>query len=298
MLNKLDFATLIFVEEIAAYLISMASERGVSKNTLEAYRRDIERFIAWGGFSSGSQVQKEDCMRYLTYLRDKQYEMSTIIRGIVALRSFFLYLKREKKSRLPIERIFEGMKMWQLLPEVLTQEETERLLGGVEGEDVLALRDRAILEVLYAAGLRVSELCGLNLLDLGDREVRVVGKGQRERIVPIAQRSVELVDMYLLQRKEGVESDHAPLFVTRRQKRIDRQLVWRLVRQTAQKVGLTKCVSPHTLRHSYATHLLENGADLRVIQELLGHADVQTTQRYTHLSQKQIRNSFEKFHPR
>jgi integrase/recombinase XerD len=189
----------------------------------------------------------------------------------------------------------ESPKIWQLIPEVLTQEEVSRLLEAPDKESAEGVRDGAILQVIYASGLRVSELCQLNIGDLSDEQVRVVGKGRKERIVPIAKSAVAAVDEYLVRfRQEG----DGPLFLSRRGKRIDRITVWERVKFYAKKVGITKVISPHTLRHSFATHLLENGADLRLIQEMLGHANVGTTDRYTHVSHKHLHDAFAKFHPR
>ena len=155
----------------------------------------------------------------------------------------------------------------------------------------------AIIEFLYATGIRVSELCFLNLFDVDESVVRVKGKGGKERALPIARRTVKVLDQYLLERREK-EKENPPLFITQRGKRINRQFVWALVKEYAEKAGIEKVVSPHTLRHSYATHLIENGADLRIIQELLGHANIGTTDRYTHISTKHLNSAFLKFHPR
>jgi integrase/recombinase XerD len=185
--------------------------------------------------------------------------------------------------------------MWQLIPEVLTVEEVTRFLGAPDRETAVGARDFAIFQVMYASGLRVSELCGLNIGDISDDQVRVRGKGNKERVVPIAASAVAAVDHYLVHsRKEG----DGALFLSNRGQRIDRVAVWERVKFYAKKAVISKEISPHTLRHSFATHLLENGADLRVIQELLGHANIATTDRYTHVSRKHLHAAFEKFHPK
>ena len=186
--------------------------------------------------------------------------------------------------------------MWQLIPEVLTAQEVERLLGA-PGDGEEEVRDKAVLETLYATGIRVSELCNLDIHDVGENTVRVVGKGGKERIVPIGEEAIAAIDTYLGNYRHD-KGDHRPLFVSKRGKRMSRVTVWEKVKFYARKVGIEKEVSPHTLRHSFATHLLDHGADLRVIQEMLGHADIGTTDRYTHLSKKRLFDAFDTFHPR
>ncbi len=279
------------------FFIYLTSEKGLSENTIQAYERDLTKFLRWGEYSSPSMVCLNDFSSYLAHLRQEGYQPSSVIRAIVVLRVFFRFLRRSKRTSFDVDSLFEGIKMWQLIPEVLSQEEVMTLLDVFKGEDLISLRDRAILEMLYSTGIRVSELCGLNLFDLGEHEVRVLGKGKKERIVPIAQRSVDKIDAYLICRPD-MKKESIPLFVTKRGKRIDRIAVWRIIKEAARQANLNKNISPHTLRHSYATHLLENGADLRVIQELLGHADVGTTERYTHISKGQLQRSFDQFHPR
>lgn len=268
------------------FFIFLTSEKGLSENTLKAYEKDLNKFFAWGDFKSPSVVSEDHLISYLSYLREEGYKPSSIVRATVTLRVFFRFLKKS------IDSVFEGMKVWQLIPEVLSETEMKQLLMACEN-----LRDRAIVEMLYATGIRVSELCDLNLLDVGDRDVRVVGKGSKERIVPIAPRSIDVIDAYLISRPD-MKKDQVPLFVSKKGKRLDRTAVWRIVREVARRAGIKANIGPHTLRHSYATHLLENGADLRVIQELLGHADVGTTERYTHISKNRVRSSFDQFHPR
>jgi integrase/recombinase XerD len=178
---------------------------------------------------------------------------------------------------------------------VLSVGEVTALLAQPNPEERIGARDKAMLEVLYASGLRVSELCGLNIQDVGEEAVRVKGKGSKERVVPIAKSALNTVDHYLGKFREDKEG---ALFLGSQGKRLDRITVWSRVKFYAKKAGITKSISPHTLRHSFATHLLENGADLRVIQEMLGHANIGTTDRYTHISRKHLHEAFERFHPR
>jgi integrase/recombinase XerD len=265
----------------------------LSPKTLEAYGRDIRAFQEGLGGKGFDLVTKDDVLVHLTKLKNEGYATASFCRKLVALRVFYKFLKREKIIANDPTAYLDSPKLWQLIPEVLTIEETERLLNAPSLDDVEGIRDRAILQVLYASGLRVSELCSLNIQDVDETFVRVTGKGGKERLVPIAPKATQSVDAYLSHRKEG-----EALFVSSKGKRIDRGFVWQRVKFYAKKAGITKSISPHTLRHAFATHLLENGADLRVIQEMLGHAHIKTTDRYTHISQKHLRDAFDSCHPR
>ncbi len=282
---------------IEEFLFYLASERGLSKNTVEAYRRDLHCFAAVAG-NDFAMVSEREIALFLDTLRSKQLASSSIYRAMVALKSFFKFLRRERLISTERTLYLDTPKMWQLVPEVLTEEEVQRLLACPNPDEWIGVRDRAILEVLYASGLRVSEVCGLNISDLSDAFVQVKGKGGKERIVPIAQSAVDKVDCYLLQYREASGYRNEALFVSSKGLRLDRIAIWNRVKFYAKKAGILKGISPHTLRHSFATHLLENGADLRIIQELLGHASIATTDRYTHISQKHLTDAFSRFHPR
>ncbi|HSX12606.1 MAG TPA: site-specific tyrosine recombinase/integron integrase [Rhabdochlamydiaceae bacterium] len=290
------------MESVLADFISyLGSEKGLAQNTLIAYQRDIRLFwkiVQNNSLAAITSVQEQDLLFFLSALKEKQYASSSIYRILMALKVFFRFLKREKL--LPQEAAFywDTPKLWQLVPEILTQNEMDKLLSMPQAEDFVGARDKAILEVLYASGLRVSELCSLCIKDVEEEFVHVKGKGGKTRIVPIARKAVQAIDHYLLHfRKQAGEQEEA-LFVTTKGKRIDRMTVWNRVKFYAKKAELSKKVSPHTFRHSFATHLLENGADLRIIQELLGHSNIGTTDRYTQISQKHLIQSFETFHPR
>ena len=286
----------LFLEDFLFYI---GSEKGLSKNTIEAYRRDLTRFLSTirdHGITSFSEISEREIVAFGERLRQAKLASSSIYRAMVALKSFFRFLRKERLIPSDETLYLDTPKMWQLIPDVLTEEEVETLLSTPNPDSPLGARDKAVLEVLYASGLRVSEVCGLNLVDLGDETLRVKGKGGKERIVPIAKRAVEWVDHYLLHyRGEGRQE---ALFVSLKGKRLDRTCIYNRVKLYAAKAELTKGVSPHTLRHSFATHLLENGADLRVIQEMLGHASISTTDRYTHISKKHLTSAFDKFHPK
>ena len=272
---------------IEEFLIYLASERGLSPNTLKAYESDIRLFFR--DRDELGEVGEEDLFAFLERINSEGYHQNSICRICVSLKLFLRYLQREGRIKKNVSELWEGPKLREVLPTVLSEGEINLMLESAE-----ELLDRAVLEFLYATGIRVSELCSLNLFDVGDSLVRVKGKGGKERIVPIAARTIEVLDLYLIERKK----EFTPLFVTRLGKRIHRQFVWALVKHYADKAGIQKNVSPHTLRHSYATHLLDNGADLRIIQELLGHSSISTTDRYTHISNKRLHDAFHSFHPR
>lgn len=269
------------------FLAYLATERGLAKNTLDAYRRDIEQFLPF----VKNTPNQEHIMLYISDLKTKNYATASLFRKVIALRVFFSFLKREKKIESNAALYLESPKVWKLIPEVLTQDEVEKLIESTEEGS----RDRAIIELLYSSGLRVSELCALKIYDIDDTFVKVMGKGKKERLVPINKKALDAIDAYLTQPRP----DHQEaLFLTKKGKPIDRITVWKLIKALAKKASLARPISPHTLRHSFATHLLEGGADLRVIQEFLGHANIATTDRYTHLSHKKLCEAFATFHPK
>ncbi len=286
-----------WIEDFLSYL---GSERGLAHNTLISYQRDIEMFFALlkdKGILSWEKVAEEEVIAFLSTLKQQAYATSSICRALVAIKMFFKFLKRERVIAKDAALHLDSPKMWQLIPEVLTIAEVDALLKAPDVSTLVGTRDKAMLQLIYASGLRVSEVCGLNLQDVDDQIVRVKGKGGKERIVPVAKTAVEAVDAYLIQYRQNCDEQTA-LFVSEKGKRIDRTAVWKRVKFYAKAAGISKEISPHTLRHSFATHLLENGADLRVIQEMLGHSNIATTDRYTHISQKHLSDAFEAFHPR
>jgi integrase/recombinase XerD len=284
---------------LSDFLAYIASEKGLAVNTVKAYRSDLALFFSHRQITDPSAVTEQDVIAFLSHLKESRYATSSICRFLVAVKVFFRFLKREKIIASDPTLYLETPKLWQLIPEVLTLAEVEALLKAPDATTASGARDLALLEVLYASGLRVSELCSLNLLDVDDQVVRVRGKGGKERIVPIGKTAVSAIDAYLgTFRQKGGEGKDTPLFITDKGKRIDRTFVWKQIKRYGTSAGIAKVISPHTLRHSFATHLLENGADLRVIQEMLGHASVSTTDRYTHISQQHLTQAFESFHPR
>ncbi|MGB7977675.1 MAG: site-specific tyrosine recombinase XerD [Chlamydiales bacterium] len=283
---------------ILNFLDYILSEKGLSPHTIEAYGRDIGAFKAFLGEKSWQEVVPEDVLAFLGHLQEKKNAPSSVCRKLVAIKVFFRFLKKEGDIFLDLGRYFDTPKLWQLIPEVLTVSEVDALLAQPQEEDPLGSRDKAILELLYATGMRVSELCGLKLNDLSDTFVKVRGKGKKERLIPVGRKAGEAIDRYLLHHRGEVKEGNGPLFITSRGKPIDRIAVWSRVKAYARSAGIAKSISPHTLRHSFATHLLENGADLRLIQDMLGHEDIATTDRYTHVSGSRLKTAFKAFHPR
>ena len=287
-------------QHLTEFLSYLGAEKGLSPNTLEAYARDIRflfQFLHARKLSSAVSVNTESILDFLREMKDKKYAAASLCRLVVSLKMFFRYLKRENIITADPTLHLDSPKFWQLIPEVLTIAEVSKLLTMPDRSSLIGARDQAILDVLYASGLRVSEVCSLNLFDVADDYVRVKGKGNKERVVPIAGQAVLAIDFYLTNFRKNSDKQEA-LFLTTRGKRIDRITIWQRLKHYAKKAEISKNISPHTLRHSFATHLLENGADLRVIQEMLGHASIGTTDRYTHISHKHLHEAFSKFHPR
>lgn len=275
--------------QIEDFLFYLSSEKGLSKNTIEAYRRDLD------AFKGVSRLTQDELIKHISQLSGEGLASSSIYRKVMAIKSFLKFLRKEGMLSKEEAIHLDAPKVWQLIPEVLTEAEVVQLLAQPDLTTLKGARDRAILELLYAAGLRVSELCGLNIQDLAEKSVRVNGKGGKQRLVPIGEAASSAIDHYLSFRKDKGEK---ALFLSENHKQITRIEVWSLVKTYARKAKIRKEVSPHTLRHCFATHLLENGADLRVIQELLGHSSIATTDRYTQISQKHLHDAFDKFHPR
>lgn len=286
---------------IRDFLSYIASEKGVSPNTVEAYGRDVHAFASFLKtleICTVTDVTQEHALKFLGFLQSKGYASSSICRALIAIKVFFRFLKREGDISINIMHYFDTPKLWQLIPEVLSVHEIERLLEQPDDTSYLGARDKAILEVLYSSGLRVSEVCSLGVYSIDDQFLKVMGKGRKERIVPIGSMALKSVDHYLTHYRSLFESEqNQQLFLSQKGKPIDRIAVWRMIKTYAKQAGITKTISPHTLRHSFATHLLDNGADLRVIQEMLGHASISSTDRYTHISRSHLQQAFDRHHP-
>lgn len=292
-------------QRIDTFLAMLAVERGLARNTLEAYSRDLNRaadFLRGRGMAAWEKVQAHHFRAYLSWLRNRGLGVRSIARNIVALRQLYRFLEREEVvGENPLPSL--GLpKAPAKLPHALGREETRMLLAQPDPSTPLGLRDRAMIELLYATGLRVSELVSLRThqVDLQGDYVTVRGKGAKVRLVPFGKWARQALASYLLEiRPSLLRGRTTPyLFVTRSGMPLTRQGFWKLIRSHARAAGIEKKVTPHTLRHSFATHLLEGGADLRSVQSMLGHADISTTQIYTHLSRAHLKKVHRRFHPR
>jgi integrase/recombinase XerD len=280
-------------------------ELGTSPLTLEAYRRDVERLVEYAkikGALTPIDLTSRMLREFVYHLKDIGLSPSSIRRNISAVRTYFKFLMADGVvARDPSERL-ETPKRWRTLPDVLTVAEIESLLASPKIEQTLAFRDRAMLELAYGAGLRVSEWISLGVKDVlfEDMLVRVFGKGSKERLVPIGRKAIGAVATYIRELRPKLEkgSGKGVLFLNARGEPLTRMGAWKILRGHVESAGITKSVSPHTLRHSFATHLLEGGADLRAVQEMLGHVDISTTQIYTHVDREYLRQVHKQFHPR
>lgn len=285
---------------IGAFLDELQVERGLSPLTVAAYRRDLSQFAAAAGRSWRSDP--EPVRDFVNALRRAGRRSSTQARKVAAIRSFYGFALREELAERDVAALLDAPKAGSYLPDVLGPEVVVRILDAPPADAAVGIRDRAILELLYACGLRVSELTGLDTdrLDLPGLQVRVIGKGNRERRVPMGEEARERLHRYLAGPRETWTSGHPTeaVFVSQRGRRLARESVWRMVRRWAAEAGVEERVTPHTFRHSFATHLLEGGADLRVVQTLLGHASISTTQLYTHLTGERLREVYARAHPR
>ena len=280
-------------------------EDGLSRNTLESYRRDLRLFAVWLSAERGRtllEAERVDLLGYLAYKFQRRAKPRSAARLLSSLKRLYQYLLREGAITADPTLQVEAPKLPRSLPKSLTEEDIERLLAAPDVETPLGLRDKAMLEALYASGLRVSELVSMGVAQVSQDMgvVRIVGKGSKERLVPLGEEALAWIRQYVAQARpeilNGKRTD--ALFVTARGESMTRQAFWHLIRRYAAKAGLSRLISPHTLRHAFATHLLNHGADLRVVQLLLGHADISTTQIYTHVARERLKQLHAKHHPR
>ena len=291
------------IQEFSDYL---RIEKRNSPHTVSAYRRDLSRFSAELAGQKVDSVTTANIRDFLISLREQGLSPASVARSLSSIKSFFKYLCQDKQFQDNPAEILETPKRWRKLPDVLSSEDVDNLLKCPDLESVLGLRDKAMLEILYASGLRVSELINLQVsqLDMQVGYLRTLGKGSKERIVPIGAMAKRAVENYILKsrpalvssRKDGGKSEQ--LFVTRRGRGMTRQGFWKLLKGYVTQANIRASVSPHTLRHAFATHLLERGADLRSVQQMLGHSDISTTQIYTHILGKRMLEIHQQFHPR
>ncbi|ADI26215.1 MULTISPECIES: site-specific tyrosine recombinase XerD [unclassified Geobacillus] len=294
--------------ELKDFLHYLTVERNLAHNTIVSYERDLKKYVrylrqveqlqAWG------EVERLHILHFLKFLSEQGQSARTIARHLASIRSFHQFLLREKIAAQDPTVHIETPQFERTLPKVLSVEEVEALLAAPQVSTPFGLRDKAMLELLYATGMRVSELVQLNLADvhLTMGFVRCYGKGRKERIVPIGRMAIEALAHYLERgrpqlvnpRRRATEA----LFLNHYGQRLTRQGFWKILKRLAKEAGIEKELTPHTLRHSFATHLLENGADLRAVQELLGHADISTTQMYTHVTKTRLKDVYKQYHPR
>ncbi len=278
-------------------------ERGLSDNTISAYGRDLAQFSQALREKPPAEITRNDILEHLMKLRDRDLAPSSVGRKLVAIKVLFRFLAGQGVLRTDPSGVIESPRLMKGLPEVLDVEEVTRLLRAADGRGgKKSVRDRAILELLYASGLRVSEAAGLKLSDLNAEAgfLRCVGKGGKERVVPVGKHALRWIAKYLAEARAAFapKPDARQIFLNRFGRGLSRQSVWMIIKHYAKAAGIRKSVKPHTLRHSFATHLLEAGADLRVVQELLGHSSIATTQIYTHVDRTRLKAIHAKFHPR
>jgi integrase/recombinase XerD len=293
-------------DDIQAFRHFIQSERGLAANTLLAYGRDLDRFAGWvagEGLADYLYPTLRDLGHYLEFLKAEGLAPASMARHLVALKVFYRFLRLEERTTQGTVDLLASPSLWVRIPQVLSPEQVTKLLDAPQPADRYQLRDRAILETLYAAGCRASEVVGLTMLDLhlDPGFCKCQGKGGKQRIVPLGRPAINALRAYLdgLRPKLVAPSpDATRVFVSRGGRPLAREMLWVLVKKYVRRAGLHAKVSPHTLRHSFATHLLAGGADLRTVQELLGHSSIQTTQRYTHVDRDRLLEIHRRYHPR
>jgi integrase/recombinase XerD len=292
----------VLLDEFINYL---NVERGLSPHTLDAYRSDLDRFIAFlnkRGVKSLDDATRDTIGAYLMAEKSRGISSTSLSRNLAAIKVFFRFLTSNRFVRADITDVIESPKIWKHLPEVLSIDDVERLLKSPRPSTDYGRRDRALIELMYATGVRVSEAAGLKVEDVNLEVgyIRCMGKGSKERIVPLGRVARKAVDSYLRLTRPNFSRrrNSEVLILTRWGKPFTRQGLWKIIKSYAKRAKIRKRLSPHTLRHSFATHLLSRGADLRIVQEMLGHADISTTQTYTHVDKDRLKNIHKKFHPR
>ena len=290
---------------IEQFLDAIWMERGLSENTLAAYRNDLSGYARWLTTQQHValvEVERDQVQAYLAHRVTSKASPRSTARLLSTLRRFYAWLRRENHISEDPTALIEGPKLGRPLPKTLTESEVEALLAAPDVESLLGLRDRTMLEVLYASGLRVSELVNLSAtqVNLQQGVIRVTGKGNKERLVPLGDEAVSWLERYLREARNSLLNGHPSdaLFVTQRREAMTRQAFWYMIKRHAHNAGIQKDLSPHTLRHAFATHLLNHGADLRVVQMLLGHSDLSTTQIYTHVARARLKDLHARHHPR
>ena len=292
--------------DIRAFRGYLQAERGMAKNTVLSYTRDLQKFLQWAdeaGVRKPYEATVSQLGEYLQWLKDDGLAPPSVARTLVSLKMFWRYLRLEEKVGAGAVEMLSSPKLWERIPQVLNPESVDRLLSAPRADDRFYLRDRALLETLYATGSRASEVANLKLedLQLDSGFLRCFGKGNKQRVVPLNDPAVQVLKAYLAELRPTLVAGRLEMpyvFVSRGGKRLTRETLWTLVKKYVKRAGLNAKTSPHTLRHSFATHLLAGGADLRMVQELLGHANIRTTQHYTHVDRSRLQAIHRQFHPR
>ena len=290
--------------QVRTFLSYLRVEKGLSDNTIQAYRRDMAKFAVFAGERKVGvmELRREHVVDFLGTLYRRNLDSRSVARHLVTIRHFFRFLLLEGAIESDPAANIESPKFRQSLPEFLSVDEVDRLLRQPDKNDVVGIRDRAMIELMYSTGLRVSELCGLRVSDLQMEPgcLRCIGKGNKERLVPVGKRALEAVQTYLREARQalarGVASPY--LFLNQKGHKLNRIAFWKILGEYGRKAGLRKSLTPHMLRHSFATHLLDRGADLRSVQMMLGHSDISTTQIYTHVVEERLKQVYKAHHPR
>ncbi|MGB3159926.1 MAG: site-specific tyrosine recombinase XerD [Carnobacterium sp.] len=293
-------------EDLAGYIRFLTIERGLSKNTIESYLRDLKKYLLFlkeNHLMTWDSIDRYAVLSFLQQLKEEKKSAGSIIRMVSSLRQFHQFLRQEKLATVDPMAHIDTPKKAQTLPKILSTKEVEILIETPDTSQTLGIRDRAILEVMYATGLRVSELTELKLddLHLSLGLIQTIGKGEKERILPLGDLAIKWIETYLNHSRNRLERSDCRsdfVFLNHHGRKLTRQGIWKNLNILVKKAGIKKEVTPHTLRHSFATHLLENGADLRTVQELLGHSDISTTQIYTHISTHRMSSVYKTYHPR
>ncbi|MCC5894955.1 MAG: site-specific tyrosine recombinase XerD [Alkalibacterium sp.] len=289
------------------YLVYLKIEKGLALNTIESYKRDIDHYISFlknQNIKNWEEIDRYILLSFFSDERQSEKSDNTVIRQFSSLRKFHQYLKQEGFAQEDPMLFVKTPKKAETLPKIISMDDIDRLLNTPDTTKPLGIRDRAILEVLYATGLRITELIELTTeeLHLSMKLIQIVGKGNKERLIPIGELGCKWLEYYMESARphllKKASKDTTVIFLNSRGSPLSRQGVWKKIRQIKQEAGIKASISPHTLRHSFATHLLENGADLRVVQELLGHSNVSTTQIYTHITKHRLKDIYGKYHPR
>jgi len=292
-------------ELIESFLNYLSVERGLAKNTIFSYKEDLNfyfGFLKAGAKGSLSETSKNDIINFMLSQKDKGLAANSIARRLAAIKMFYRFLVRERILKTDPTSLIDSPKLWKKIPDALSFNEVEAILNQPNLRKTQGIRDKAILETLYATGMRVSEAVNLKVngvnLDIGF--LRCIGKGNKERVVPLGKKAIASIKKYLegSRRKFLKNKESEFLFISRLGKKISRQSFWKLVKRYAKVAGIKKPIRPHILRHSFATHLLERGADLRSVQEMLGHANISTTQIYTHINKDRLKTIHKMYHPR